>query len=515
MPEALRFVPPESVISGWDFSTGGVKCLAFDLDGNTLAEVRLPTDLWKGDPYDDAVCELNLMQLEGQARASVRALANRLRELKRLEHWLAGGISATHHTAGRIDADCNPVRRAICWNDHTLARYHKIGLQRLGGQKKVEEYIGGPWAIRYSLSHLVKDEDPQYFDPAGWQRTYRILPHGPLAAGYLTGNFEVISVSSAASTGLMDLRTSAWQPEMLLALADRRHRQLVKAQLPRIVAADEPIGPLAADLGREIGMRKPPLLFPTSDDQAAGLVGGGAVDDRQMAIVLGNSAVVNSSSAERPKRGNLDVMKLNWGPYLWMRCYNNGAQFLDRILPEKPNWRELERLGRHAGPGAGGSMVLPFAQPEPSLGVSQEHVKWFRKPANQGESYRAALEALAFLIALGVREHEQAGQTIEQITVSGGIARSDLMCEILASVLNRRLERLKSDEGPALGAAVTALAACESHHRRQRKVRDPFTVADAVRLMVGFRKPVQPNRHWVPIYEKLLARFEQRLPQAS
>ena len=43
--------------------------------------------------------------------------------------------------------------------------------------------------------------------------------------------------------------------------------------------------------------------------------------------------------------------------------------------------------------------------------------------------------------------------------MSGGIARSDLMCEILATVLDRPLERLQSSEGPALGAAVTALAA--------------------------------------------------------
>ena len=85
-------------------STGGVKCLAFDLDGNTVAEVRLPTDLWtKG-----GVSELNLMQLEGQARASVRAMANRLREVGRLDDWVAGGISATHHTAGRIDARPQP-----------------------------------------------------------------------------------------------------------------------------------------------------------------------------------------------------------------------------------------------------------------------------------------------------------------------------------------------------------------------------------------------------------------------
>src|SRR5437764_380766 len=131
MAERLQCVPPDSVLTGWDFSTGAVKCLAFDLDGNTLAEVRLPTDLWT----QAGVSELNLMQLEGQARTSTRAIAARLREKGRLTQWVAGGISATHHTAGRIDGDRVQVRRAICWNDHTLAPYHAKGLQRLGGQE--------------------------------------------------------------------------------------------------------------------------------------------------------------------------------------------------------------------------------------------------------------------------------------------------------------------------------------------------------------------------------------------
>src|SRR5436305_583099 len=198
MPEPLRCVPADSVVTGWDFSTGAVKCLAFDLDGRVLAEVRLPTDLWTAG----GVSELNLMQLEGQARASTRAMAARLRDLGRLDRWAAGGVSATHHTAGRIDRDRVQVRRAVCWNDHRLAAYHACGLERLGGQERVREMIGGPWAIRYTLSHLVKDEE--CLPPAEWQRTEFILPHGALAAGFLTGRFDVVSVSAAASTGIMD-----------------------------------------------------------------------------------------------------------------------------------------------------------------------------------------------------------------------------------------------------------------------------------------------------------------------
>jgi xylulokinase len=521
MSETLRFVPPESLIVGWDFSTGSVKCLAFGLDGKPVAEVRLPTDLSNGDPPNEAVSELNLMQLEGQARSSVRALAAELKAAGRLSDWIAGGISATHHTAGRIDRNHNQVRRAICWNDQTLAAFRARGERRIGGAKRVRELIGGPWADRYTLSHLVKDEDTAYFPPDGWQRTYHILPHGPLAAGYLTGHFDVISVSSAASTGIMDLRHRVWCPGMLGALASEEHRRLALSQLPRIVDQFDAIGPLSEHLAGEAGLDPThrPLIFPTSDDQQAGLVGGGAVDSGQMAVILGNSAVVNSSSDELPRSdrasggGSLDLMRLNWGPYLWMRCYNNGAQFLDRIVGARPDWKALEDRGRRVKPGCDGTSVMPFLRPEPSLKLSMATgLVWTPKePSDRGVRFRASLEALAFLIARGVEEHERSGQRISRITVSGGIARSDLMCEILASVLDRSLERLESDEGPALGAAVTALAAIETQLRRRNQVDIPYTVADAVGQLVRFRARVEPNAAWIEPYRRLRLEFDKRL----
>lgn len=518
MADMLQCVKKTAVITGWDFSTGGVKCLAFDIHGHVLAEVRLPTDIWFAENPATGIRELNLMQLEGQAYASVRAIAAELQRLDRIKDWVAGGISATHHTAGRIDKLGNQIRRAICWNDATLAEYHAKGLQRLGGQERVEELIGGPWAIRYGLSHLVKDE--VHLSPADWKRTHRIAAHGVLAAGYLTGNFDVCSVSVGASSGIMDLRTKKWRREMLDALENEEYRRLAWKQLPRIVDHYTPIGPLSEAVALQAGLppRVRPLIFPTSDDQQAGLVGGGAVDAGQVAVILGNSAVVNSSSNDRPQRGHLDVMRLNWGPYLWMRCYNNGAQFLDQVVGPRPNWAELEQAARHVPPGCDGILVLPFVNPEPSLGISQKdaQLRWIpHRPESQGQQYRASLEAIAYLIALAIQEHEDAGQKITRITVSGGIARSNLMCEILASVLNRPLLRLESEEGPALGAAVTALAALESHLRKAKGIRKRFTVADAVASMVRFRGTVEPNPAWVASYQDGLARFRQELARLT
>ena len=512
MNDILRQVPADSLITGWDFSTSGVKCLAFSTTGETVAEVRLPTDLYHGQPPEEGRIELSLLQLEGQARASTRMMAARLQQMGRLQDWVAGGISATHHTAGRLDASGAQVRRAICWNDQTLAKYHRRGLKRLGGQQQCRELIGGPWAARYSLSHLVKDEETLSEDD--WKRTRWILPHGPAAAGFLTGNYGVISVSSAASTGLMDLRRRRWSRKMLAALENPAFRKLVPRQLPQIVDQYEPVGCLSPGLAAEAGIdpEAAPLVFPTSDDQQAGLVGGGAVSDGQVAVILGTSAVVNSSSDQPPAKGSLDVMRLNWGPWLWMRCYTNGAGLINQLFGEQPDFAHLEKAAGKVPAGCNGTAVLPFVMSEPSVGVKQPRIEWTPwEPTAAGVRYRAALEALAYLIALGIREHELAGQTISRISVSGGMARSNLMCRILASTLDRPLEQLESEEGPALGAAVTALAALETTRRREAGDSEPCSVAEAVDTMVRFRGVVEPDADLVPVYRQGLREFRQRL----
>lgn len=523
MSERFR-CPDDRIFTGWDFSTGSVKCLAFDMTGKKLAEAKFPTDLYRG-PYQDEgrlvdprIYELNLMQLEGQARATTRAIAAQLKELGCLNRWVAGGISATHHTAGRIDWNFNQIRRAICWNDATLVDYHRIGLENLGGADVAKTLLRGPWAVRYSLTHLVKDEDARYLPAEDWKRTFRILPHGALAAGYLTGNFNVCSVSVAASTGLMNFRTKSWAKGMLKALADPTHRKLVWSQLPEIIDHYDAIGPLSESLCLEAGIdsRKRPLIFPTSDDQQAGLIGGGAVDAGQVAIILGNSAVVNSSSMKPPAKGTLDVMRLNWDPYLWMRCYSNGALFLDKVIGSSPDWGAIEAGAATTPPGCQGAAVWPLLEPEPSLGIlhSEKQTKWFGpEPHDPGVRFRASLEAIAYLMALGVREHEAAGQKISRITVSGGIARSQTMCQILASVLRKPIHLLESDEGPALGAAVTSLAAYETHLRRNRDPQASCEMSEAVARMVRFKGVVEPNAEWEAPYQRGLIEFEGRLKE--
>src|SRR5205823_4143755 len=122
--------------------------------------------------------------------------------------------------------------------------------------------------------------------------------------------------------------------------------------------------------------------------------------------------------------------------YLWMRCYSNGAQFVESIEPLEKRLAVESDASERVPPLCNGVSVLPFLRSEPSLGVAKERVEWRpSEPADTAVRVRAAYEAIAYLIALGVRAHKDAGQDVTRITVSGGLARSKLMCEILASVL--------------------------------------------------------------------------------
>lgn len=501
--EQLKYVEPNELIAGLDFSTGSVKGLLLTPTGETVAEVKYPAE----QLGTDGVREMSITELAKQAKTVIVDLGRWLAKNPK-SRLAACGISATHHTAGRIDAANHEVRRMICWNDQTLAKYHAEGLVRIGGPARVQELLGGPWAERYSLSHLVKDEST--LSAADWHRTRWMLLHGPLAAGYLTGRFGVTSISSAASTGIMDFRTNTWCKAMLDAIANAEYRELAWNNLPAIIDQFEPIGPLAESYRADatLGDGPLPLVFPTLDDQAAGLIGGGATEAGHVAIILGNSAVVNSSALNAPKSGSLDAMKLNWGPYLWMRCYSNGAQFLDNIVGKSPDWAALEAAARAVPVGCGGVRVSPFVLSEPSIGVGAPRPGWTpHEPTEPGVRLRAAFEALASLIALAVEEHEAAGQTIRRVSVSGGIARNDLMLEILASMLNRPLERLVSDEGSALGGAVVALSGLETVRRRDAGNTTAFSATDAMASMVKFKESMPPNPQWVAAYSTQLREF--------
>jgi xylulokinase len=109
---------------------------------------------------------------------------------------------------------------------------------------------------------------------------------------------------------------------------------------------------------------------------------------------------------------DLDIMCLNWGPYLLMRCYSNGAGVLNRAVGaekswQKSDWEALEAEARAVPAGSHGHRCLPLLDAEPSLGIDnhKKGIRWLdgggrpqvagSGPEQRGLRRRASLEAVA------------------------------------------------------------------------------------------------------------------------
>ncbi|MGE4484265.1 MAG: ribulokinase, partial [Oscillospiraceae bacterium] len=120
------------------------------------------------------------------------------------------------------------------------------------------------------------------------------------------------------------------------------------------------------------------------------------------------------------------------------------------------------------------------------------------------EMYRALIEATAFGKKMIIDTFEKSGVPIDELYACGGISKkSPLMMQIYADVTNREIFIGKSDQAPALGAAMFGAVAAGS------KKGGYDSIFDAARVMGKVEersyKPIPEN---VEAYKKLYAEFE-------
>jgi xylulokinase len=126
----------------------------------------------------------------------------------------------------------------------------------------------------------------------------------------------------------------------------------------------------------------------------------------------------------------------------------------------------MGRLAAQAPPGSEGLVFVPYLTGERSphldplargafFGLSSRH--------SAGHLTRAVMEGVAFSLRDSLDLMKQLGTIPTQVRATGGGARSDLWRQILADVLDSRIVRTVSDQGPAYGAALLASVAAGIH----------------------------------------------------
>jgi xylulokinase len=440
------------VIIGLDLSTTGSKAVAFADDGTVVAQTRRrisrsnPLPGWQEQDPEEwwrATCEA-LTDLSGRLAA---------------QNAEPVGLGITHQreTFACLDKDGSALRPAIMWIDTRAAEQ----IARLGN-RHVHEVSGKPPSTTpslYKLAWLAEHE------PDVLHRADLILDvHGYLG-WRLTGE-RLTSWACADPTGLVDMATFTWSPE-LLGLAG-----ITEDQLPGLVPPGTVMGAItdvaAAVTGLPVGL---PVVAGAGDGQCAGL-GAAALTPSVAYLNMGTGLTlgVHSDRYLAPREFRTLASPLA-GAYTIEALLASGALsiawFRDHVsgLPADSGSREarLSDMATTVPPGARGLLYLPYLTSaesphwDPSaracfIGLTDSH--------GRAEMYRAVLEGLAYEEKLNLALLEQAtGHHIDHLVAMGGAAQSELLTQLIADVLEQPIRIAAEPETTALGAAILVAAA--------------------------------------------------------
>jgi L-ribulokinase len=120
------------------------------------------------------------------------------------------------------------------------------------------------------------------------------------------------------------------------------------------------------------------------------------------------------------------------------------------------------------------------------------------------EIYRALIEATAFGALTIIDRIEEYGVTIEEVVNCGGLAsKNPVLMQIYADITGRPMKLSRSEQTPALGAAIAAAAAAG------KTAGGYASVAAALATMTGISAVFEPNDDHHRTYQKLYSLYTQ------
>lgn len=162
----------------------------------------------------------------------------------------------------------------------------------------------------------------------------------------------------------------------------------------------------------------------------------------------------------------------------------------------------LTREAARGRPGEHGLLALDWMNGNRSVLVDAELsglVVGLTLATTPADLYRALLEATAYGTRMIVEAFETARVPVTRLVAAGGLpGKNPLMMQIYADVLNRDLFLIRSDQGPALGAAMHAAVAAGVYP----------DIAAAAAKMGGLSETVyRPKPENAAVYERLYADY--------
>ena len=429
---------------GVDLGTTGVRLLLTDRSGQVINSVNreYPLDLndqgWsQQNPADwmtqtlDGLCELT----KG-INKDINAIS----------------FSGQMHGLVILDDDDNVIRPAILWNDQrtqTQCDYLNDQITR----RALIDHTANVALTGFTAPKIlwIRDNEPENF-----KKIKKImLPKDYLA--YKLSGVHATDHSDASGMLLMDVKNKVWSKFMLDVIG------IDEDKLPKLYRSFDVIGNILPEIAAKTGLSTSTKVVIGGGDQAVGAVGCGTVKNNTCSISLGTSGVVFVAS---------DDFNADYGPgALHSFCHATSKYHMMGVTlaaAASNKWWVEEILGETDynaqqkeidGVGTNRVYFLPYLN-----GERTPHNDLYARGAFVGMSLttkrsqmtQAVMEGVAFSLRDTLEIVKSLGVKVDSARIIGGGAKSGLWCQMMADIMNMRVEKINSSEGPALGAAILA-----------------------------------------------------------
>ncbi|MFD5448684.1 xylulokinase [Streptomyces sp. NPDC003470] len=419
------------LVVGVDTSTQSTKALVVDAaTGRVVASGQAPHTVSSG-----AGRESDPRQWWDALRTALDQCGDAAREAA------AVSIGGQQHGLVTLDADGEPVRPALLWNDVRSAPQARRLIEELGGAKAWAERTGSVPSASFTVTKWawLAENEPEAVRAVKAVR----LPHDYLTER-LTGE-GTTDRGDASGTGWWASGTESYDEETLA------HVGLDPALLPRPVGPGEVAGTVRDS--HDLPFSKGTLVAAGTGDNAAAALGLG-VRPGVPVMSLGTSGTVYAVSRRRPAdpTGTVAGFADARGDWLPLACTLNCTLAVDRVAALLGVDREAVERGTDV-------TLLPYLDGErtPNLPHSSGLLYGLRHDTTAGQLLQAAYDGAvhSLLGALDLVLDADADPSSPLLLIGGG-ARGTAWQQTVRRLSGRPVQIPEARELVALGAAAQA-----------------------------------------------------------
>lgn len=374
------------------------------------------------------------------------------------------GVTMTtlRDTCINLDATMNPLRPAILWVDQRTAKCEKPFSPRSSAIFAVAGMTECATASRKaSKANWISENEPDI-----WKRTYKYVMLSCYLTYKLTGRL-VDSVASQVGHVPFDYKRLKWM--------GRSHYKwrifgVEPAKLPALVNPGELLGTINPAASEATGIPCGLPLIATGGDKACETVGSGAIGDDVCAISYGTTSTIQITTERyvEPQQflpaypavipglynPEIEIYRGYW-MITWFKEQFAAAEAAKAKELGTSTEAILDEQMQSIAPGADGLILQPYWGPGLKNPEAKGCIIGFSDSHTSAHMYRAIIEGIGYALreASDVLA-KRASMHISRLTVSGGGASSDIVCQITSDIFGLPVFRAQTSETAGLGSAI-------------------------------------------------------------